>query len=183
MAILESPQPPPAESILTTLLNEITTIPDNFILVLDDYHVVDSKPVDQALEFLIEHLPPQMHLVITTREDPHLPLARLRARGQLTELRAADLRFTPAEAAEFLNQVMSLNLSAEDIAALETRTEGWIAGLQLAALSMQGHQDTAGFIQVFHRQSPFRAGLSDRRSPAALARTYPQFLAANRYSR
>ena len=90
-----------------------------------------------------------MHLVIATREDPHLPLARLRARGQLTELRAADLRFTPAEAAEFLNQVMGLNLSAEDIAALETRTEGWIAGLQLAALSMQGRSDAASFIQAF----------------------------------
>ena len=149
LAALQSPQPPPTESILTTLLNEITTIPDNFILVLDDYHVIDSKPVDEALTFLLEHLPPQMHLVIATREDPHLPLARLRARGQLTELRAADLRFTPAEAAEFLNQVMGLNLSAEDIAALETRTEGWIAGLQLAALSMQGHQDTASFIQSF----------------------------------
>ena len=101
------------------------------------------------LTFLLEHLPPQMHLVIATREDPHLPLARLRARGQLTELRAADLRFTPAEAAEFLNQVMGLNLSAEDIAALETRTEGWIAGLQLAAISMQGHQDATSFIQSF----------------------------------
>ena len=140
LAVLQSPQPPPIESILTTLLNEITTIPDNFILVLDDYHVIDSKPVDRPSPFLLEHLPPQMHLVIATREDPHLPLARLRARGQLTELRAADLRFTPAEAAEFLNQVMGLNLAAEDIAALETRTEGWIAGLQLAALSMQGHQ-------------------------------------------
>ena len=102
-----------------------------------------------ALVFLLEHLPPQMHLVIATREDPHLPLARLRARGQLTELRAADLRFTPAEAAEFLNQVMGLNLSAEDITALETRTEGWIAGLQMAAISMQGHQDTTSFIQSF----------------------------------
>ena len=149
LAVLQSPQPPPIESILTALLNEITTIPDNFILVLDDYHVIDSKPVDQALTFLLEHLPPQMHLVIATREDPHLPLARLRARGQLTELRAADLRFTPAEAAEFLNQVMGLNLSAEDIAALETRTEGWIAGLQLAALSMQGRSDAASFIQAF----------------------------------
>ena len=149
LGVLQSPQPPPTESILTTLLNEITTIPDNFILVLDDYHVIDSKPVDDALTFLLEHLPPQMHLVIATREDPPLPLARLRARGQLTELRAADLRFTPAEAAEFLNQVMGLNLSAEDIAALETRTEGWIAGLQLAALSMQGHQDTASFIKSF----------------------------------
>ena len=149
LGALQSPQPPPIESILTALLNEITTIPDNFILVLDDYHVIDSKPVDNALTFLLEHLPPQMHLVIATREDPHLPLARLRARGQLTELRAADLRFTPAEAAEFLNQVMGLNLSAEDIAALETRTEGWIAGLQLAALSMQGNKDVSGFIREF----------------------------------
>jgi len=146
---LQSPQPPPIESILTILLNEITTIPDNFILILDDYHVLDSKPVDEALTFLLEHLPPRMHLVITTREDPHLPLARLRARGQLAELRAADLRFTPSEAAEFLNQVMGLNLSAEDITALETRTEGWIVGLQLAAISMLGHQDAASFIKSF----------------------------------
>ena len=149
LAALQSPQPPPTESILTTLLNEIAAIPDNFILVLDDYHVIDSEPVDQALTFLLDHLPPQMHLVIATREDPSLPLARLRARGQLTELRAADLRFTPAEAAEFLNQMMDLNLSAENIAALETRTEGWIAGLQLAALSMQGREDIASFIQAF----------------------------------
>jgi len=149
LAILETPQPSPTETILISLLNEITAIVDDFILVLDDYHVIDSKPVDEALTFLLEHLPPQMHLVIATREDPPLPLARLRAHSQLTELRAADLRFTSAEAAEFLNQVMSLNLSAEDIAALETRTEGWIAGLQLAALSMQGREDSASFIQAF----------------------------------
>ncbi len=149
LAALQAPQPPSTESILTTLLNEIATIPDNFVLVLDDYHVLDSKPVDLALAFLLEHLPPQMHLVIATREDPQFPLARLRARGQLTELRAADLRFTPAEAAEFLNQMMGLNLSAEDIAALEARTEGWIAGLQLAALSMQGRSDAASFIKSF----------------------------------
>ena len=149
LGLLQSPQPPPTESILTALLNEIATIPDNFVLVLDDYHVLDAKPVDNALTFLLEHLPPQMHLVIATREDPHLPLARLRARGQLTELRAADLRFTPSEAADFLNQIMGLNLSAEDIAALETRTEGWIAGLQLAALSMRGHQDATSFINSF----------------------------------
>ena len=150
LAALQSPQPPPAEALLTALLNEITTIPDSFILVLDDYHVIEAKPVDDALTFLVEHLPPQMHLVIATREDPHLPLARLRVRGQLTELRAADLRFTPAEAADFLNQVMGLNLSAEDIAALETRTEGWIAGLQLAAISMQGQsRDTTSFIKSF----------------------------------
>lgn len=140
---------PPTESILTALLNEIITLPEGFILVLDDYHVVDSRQVDETLTFLVEHLPPQMHLVITTREDPALPIPRLRARRQLTELRAADLRFTTSEAAEFLNQVMELHLSAEDIAALEARTEGWIAGLQLAALSMRGHQDIAGFIRAF----------------------------------
>src|SRR6266571_8309124 len=149
LGALQSPQPPPTESILTALLNEITAIPDNFVLVLDDYHVIEAKPVDQALTYLVEHQPPQMHLVIATREDPQLPLARLRARGQLTELRAADLRFTPSEAAGFLNQGMGLNLSAEDITALETRTEGWIAGLQLAALSMQGQQDSASFITSF----------------------------------
>ena len=101
LAVLQAPQPPPTEVILTALLNEITTIPDNFVLVLDDYHVIDSKPVDEALTFLLEHLPSQMHLVITTREDPQFPLAHLRARGKLTKLRAADLCFTPAEASEF----------------------------------------------------------------------------------
>jgi LuxR family maltose regulon positive regulatory protein len=149
MGALQSPQPPSPESILTSLLNEITAIQDKFVLILDDYHLVDSQSIDQALTFLLEHQPPQMQLVIATREDPSLPLARLRARGQLTELRAADLRFTPTEAAEFLNRVMGLSLSAKDVSALETRTEGWIAGLQLAALSMQGHADTAGFIQSF----------------------------------
>ena len=149
LAALQSPQPPQAEAILTTLLNEISIIPEHFLLILDDYHAIDSQPVDQSLTFLVEHQPPQLHLVIATREDPPLPLARLRVRGQLTELRAADLRFTPAEAAEFLNQMMGLNLSAEDIAALEARTEGWIAGLQLAALSMQGRSDAASFIQTF----------------------------------
>jgi LuxR family maltose regulon positive regulatory protein len=149
LAVLQSPQSPPTESILTALLNEIATIPDNFVLVLDDYHVIEATPVDTALTFLLEHLPPQMHLLIATREDPQLPLARLRARGQLTELRAADLRFTPDEAAEFLKEVMGLNLSAEEIAALETRTEGWIAGLQMAALSMQGRADATSFIKSF----------------------------------
>ena len=149
LGALQSPQPPSTESILTSLLNEVTSMSDNFILVLDDYHVVDSKQIDNAVVFLLKNLPPQMHLVIVTREDPDLPLAGLRARGQLTELRAADLRFTASEAAEFLNQVMGLNLSAANIAALETRTEGWIAGLQLAAISMQGHHDVASFIQSF----------------------------------
>ncbi len=149
LGVLQSSQPPPPEAILTALLNEITTLPDQFVLVLDDYHVIDAKPVDLALTFLVEHLPPQMHLVIATREDPLLPLARLRARGELTELRAADLRFTPSEAAEFLNSVMGLNLSPGNIAALEDRTEGWIAGLQLAALSMRGREDIPEFIRAF----------------------------------
>ncbi|MFZ0531986.1 MAG: LuxR C-terminal-related transcriptional regulator, partial [Anaerolineales bacterium] len=149
LPMLQSPQPPSSESILTALLNEIVTISDSFLLVLDDFHVIDAKPVENALVFLIEHLPPQMHLVIATREDPPLPLARYRAQGQLTELRTADLRFTPSEAAELLNQVMNLNLSVEDITALETRTEGWIAGLQMAAISMRGLTDTSSFIQSF----------------------------------
>jgi LuxR family transcriptional regulator, maltose regulon positive regulatory protein len=149
LSALQSSQPPPIEVILTALLNEITALPGQYVLVLDDYHRIEAKPVDLALTFLLEHLPPQMHLVITTREDPQLPLARYRARGQLTELRATDLRFMPSEAAEFLNQVMGLTLTAADMAALEDRTEGWIAGLQLAALSMQGHQDIPGFIQAF----------------------------------
>ncbi|HYU72281.1 MAG TPA: AAA family ATPase, partial [Ktedonobacteraceae bacterium] len=146
---VSQPQSPSAVSILTALLNEITTLQEHFILVLDDYHVIDAKPVDDALTFLLEHQPPQMHLVITTREDPQLPLARLRVRNQLTELRAADLRFTLSEAANFLNQMMGLSLSTDDIAALEARTEGWIAGLQLAAISMQGHQDATSFIKSF----------------------------------
>lgn len=146
---LQTSQPPPIESILTTLLNEISTIPEEFSLVLDDYHLIDSRSIDNALTFLLEHLPPQMHVVITTREDPNLPLARFRVRDQLTEVRVTDLRFTSSEAAEFLNQVMGLDLSAEDVTALETRTEGWIAGLQLAVLSMQGNQDVHGFIQAF----------------------------------
>lgn len=149
LEILQSPQPPPVESILTALLNEFAAIPDSFVVVLDDYHVLDAPSIDDALTFLIEHLPPQMHLVITTREDPALPIARLRARGQLTEIRAVDLRFTPAEAAEFLNQVMGLKLTEEAVAALEVRTEGWIAGLQLAALSMQGQRDIGAFIRAF----------------------------------
>src|ERR671914_2142289 len=149
LGVLQSPQPPPIESILTALLNEIDTVPDDFVLVLDDYHVIDGSAVEEALSFVLEHLPPGMHLVIATREDPQLPLARLRARGQLTEVRAADLRFTPSEAAEFLKGVMGLSLSEEDIAALETRTEGWIAGLQLAALSMRGREDVSGFVRAF----------------------------------
>src|SRR5919202_3474709 len=149
MAALHSPQPTSTEALLTILLNDITMIPGTVVLVLDDYHVVDARPVDAAMTFLLDHLPPQLHLVITTREDPQLPLSRLRARGQILEVRAADLRFTAGEAAAFLQEVMGLELTADDIAALEARTEGWIAGLQLAALSMQGHRDLPAFIRAF----------------------------------
>jgi LuxR family maltose regulon positive regulatory protein len=154
LSALQSAQPPPAEAVLTVLINEIADSSERIVLVLDDYHLIDAQPIHDALSFLLRHLPPQMHLVIASREDPPLPLPRLRARSQLTELRATDLRFTRSEAAEFLNQVMGLNLAAEDIAALERRTEGWIAGLQLAAIavqgtSMQGRKDVAAFITSF----------------------------------
>jgi LuxR family maltose regulon positive regulatory protein len=149
LGMLQLPQLPPTEAILTVLLNEVGATAENFILFLDDYHVIEAEPIDRILAFLVEHLPPQAHLVIATREDPQLPLARLRARGQLTELRVSDLRFTPSEAAEFLNQTMGLKLSAEAVTALEARTEGWVVGLQLAAVSLRGHQDAAGFIKSF----------------------------------
>ncbi len=146
--MLDSSQPPPTEALLTTLLNEIAAAPHELALVLDDYHLVDAQPVDQALAFLLEHLPPQMHLVITTREDPPLPLPRLRVRGLLTELRAADLRFTHEETAVFLNQITGLALSTAEMAALERRTEGWVAGLQLAALALQGPPASPGQVDV-----------------------------------
>lgn len=146
---LQSQQPPSIESVLTNLINEIAALPYKFIVVLDDYHAVGDKQIDDALSFLLEHLTSSMHLVIATRENPQLPLGRLRARGQLTECRAADLRFSAEETAAFLNQVMDLPLTADEITALETRTEGWIAGLQLAALSMQGREDVASFIHAF----------------------------------
>jgi LuxR family maltose regulon positive regulatory protein len=135
--------------VLTSLINGIARSGKEFILVLDDYHVIEERPVHEALAFLLDHLPPQLHLAIATRSDPPLSLARLRSRGELTELRAADLRFTPDEAADFLNQVMNLGLSADDIAALATRTEGWIAGLQLAGLSLREHEDASASIRAF----------------------------------
>jgi LuxR family maltose regulon positive regulatory protein len=121
----------------------------NIAVVLEDYHVITSPAIHSALAWLLECMPTTMHLVIITRADPALPLARLRVRGDLTELHADDLRFTPEEAAAFLNQIMGLALTAGDLAALELRTEGWIAGLQLAALALRDHRDRAGFIRTF----------------------------------
>ncbi|MFN8478345.1 MAG: LuxR C-terminal-related transcriptional regulator [Kouleothrix sp.] len=155
LAALQSSQPVSISDVLTSLLNELASTEDDFVLVLDDYHTVASTSVDALLALIAEHMPPPMHLVITTREDPALPLARLRARNQLTEIRTADLRFTENEAAEFFRQVMGLHLSAEEVAALDKRTEGWVAGLQLAALSMQGKADTSAFIHSFSGANPF----------------------------
>jgi len=146
--LFQSP-PPPIEAALAGLLNQIAEARDPFVLVLDDYHLIHTQVIHEGIAFLLENLPPQMHLVIATRADPPLPIPRLRGRGQLTELYQSDLRFTLEEAATFLNEVMGLQLSGEDVAALERRTEGWIAGLQMAAVSMQRRDDVAGFIQAF----------------------------------
>src|SRR5437867_2981052 len=149
ISLLQSPQPPPIEAVLTLLLNELGGMSTDLVLVLDDYHVIDAREVHDGVVFLLDHLPPRPQLVIASRADPPLPMARLRARGELVEIRAADLRFTPDEAAVYLNQGMGLDLTAHDMAVLEDRTEGWIAALQLAALSMQGRDDVAGFIADF----------------------------------
>ncbi len=148
---LAVPQLPPPEVLATTLINDLTGIPEKFALVLDDYHLIYASFIHEVVEFILAHQPPQMHLIITTREDPPLSLPRLRARGQVVEIRQEDLRFTAEEAASFLNKVMNLQLTAEAIDVLEARTEGWIAGLQLAALSLQGRSrmHVADFIETF----------------------------------
>ena len=149
LALLRAPQPPPVEAVLTVLLNDLGAIAADIVLVLDDYHVIDAAAVQDGMAFLLDHLPPGLHVVIAGRADPALPLAGLRARGELAEIRAAELRFTPDEAAAYLNGMMGLQLAARDVVVLEARTEGWIAALQLAALSMQGREDVAGFIAGF----------------------------------
>ncbi len=146
---LQSPQAPPIEALLTPLLTELAHMAQPLTLVLDDYHLIDSEAVDQVVAHVIEHKPEPLSLVISTREDPRLPLGRLRAGGQLIELRAADLRFSADEATRLLNDAMGLHLSATEVDALEARTEGWAAGLQLAAISMQGSSDSAAFIRSF----------------------------------
>jgi len=142
LALLTSTESP-TEAFVVTLLNDLAALSDDVVLVLDDYHVIEEPQVQDKMAYLVEHLPPQIRLVIASRADPALPLARLRARGQLVEIRAADLRFTLDEATAYLNDVMGLDLTPGDVTALEARTEGWIAALQLAALSMQGRDDVA----------------------------------------
>ncbi|MDI7275625.1 MAG: LuxR C-terminal-related transcriptional regulator [Anaerolineae bacterium] len=149
VAALRSPQPPAAEAVITALVNELAPIPRSFVLVLDDYHAITSTAVNGAVTFLLDSLPPNLHVVISTRADPPIPIARLRSRGQVVEIRTDDLRLTPDEAAAFLNQTMGLALSPEQAAALDERAEGWIAGLQMAALSMRGREDVDGFIRAF----------------------------------
>jgi LuxR family transcriptional regulator, maltose regulon positive regulatory protein len=151
LALLQSPQPPPIEAVLATLLNALSAVRVDMVLALDDYHVIEAHEVQQAMGFLLAHLPPVLHLLLATRADPPLRLAQLRARGAMAELRSADLRFTPEETAAFCKEVMGLQLTAGDVIALEDRTEGWIAGVQLAALSLHGRpaDGIAPFIAAF----------------------------------
>ena len=150
LALLRTPQPAPPEAVLTLLTNDLIERGEgDIVLVLDDYHVITTESIQRGMTFLLEHLPPRLHLIVATRADPPLPLARLRARGLLTEVRTADLRFGGAEVGAFLQAVMGLNLEASAIATLERHTEGWIAGLQLAALSLQGRTDVSAFLAAF----------------------------------
>jgi LuxR family maltose regulon positive regulatory protein len=149
ISALQSSQLSKTDILLTGLLNEIADLTQPFVIVLDDYHVITEPTIQEMLTFILENQPPQMHLVISSRADPPWPLARLRARGELAEIRTGDLRFTTDEAATFLNNVMGLKLSSQDVASLEGLTEGWIAGLQMAALSMRGRKDVSGFIESF----------------------------------
>jgi len=149
LTLLHEPQPLPVETILSTLINELSALPDLFAVVLDDYHVIESSDIHEGLTFLVEHLPAQLRLIMTTRTDPSLPLARMRVRSQLLELRSTDLRFTPPQIATFFTDVMGLTLTSDEVTALDTRVEGWIAGLQLAGLALQGKRDTSEFIASF----------------------------------
>src|SRR5947208_3156383 len=149
LAMLQSPQPPLLTGALTSLINELAALRQEIALILDDYHLISEQTIHESLQFLLDHLPPCLHLLLASRGDPPLALSRLRARGQVVEIRDTDLRLSDEEAASFLTRVMGLILSEEDISRLETRTEGWIAGLQLAALSMRRHTDASAFIQAF----------------------------------
>ena len=146
---VRSPQLPPVESLMTFLINDLVLAPTPLIIVLDDYHLIKDGRIHQALAFLLDHMPSHLHIVMISRADPMIPLARLRGQGQLVELRQSDLRFSSQEAATFLNQIMGLGLTAEDVAQLNARTEGWIAGLQMAAVSLRQGKDPTGFIQAF----------------------------------
>jgi len=149
LEMLETGKAPSIKAVLTTLVNEISQAKGEFVLVLDDYHEITSRSVHESLAFLVDHLPSQAHLVLATRLDPPLPLARLRVRGQLNELRAADLRFTTDEVAAFFNDIMELGLTTDNVKALDSLTEGWIASIRMAAISMQGCENIPSFIAEF----------------------------------
>ena len=148
-AMMQGTQSPPDEAILSLLINELATVPKDFALILEDYHVVELREIHEMMVFLLEHLPPQMHLVFLTRSDPPFPLARFRALGELVEIRARDLRFSFNDVDRFINGVLGLKISKANIQILFNRTEGWITGLQLAALSIQGHDNPSGLISAF----------------------------------
>jgi len=148
-AALHSPGTPVRDHVLPLLINDLAELTEPVVMVLDDYHLIENREIHGAIELLVERLPLTVHLVISTRSDPPLPLSRLRARGQLTEIRGADLRFNAAEAGAFLNNVVGLELEADEIARLHERTEGWAAGLQLAGLSLRGRPDHRQFIDSF----------------------------------
>jgi ATP/maltotriose-dependent transcriptional regulator MalT len=148
-ALLHSPHPLLLTGALTSLINELAALSQDTALILDDYHVIREQAIHDSLQFLLDHLPPCLHLLLASRGDPKLPLARLRARGQMVEIRETELRLRGEEAARFLTQVMGLSLSEKDIGRLETRTEGWIAGLQLAALALRRHANVSAFIKGF----------------------------------
>jgi LuxR family maltose regulon positive regulatory protein len=148
-AFLDAQTLPPIETLISMLLNEVVALKDELLVVLDDYHVIENAAIHDGMAFLIEQAPETLRVVIASRADPPLHLPRLRARGELIEIRATDLRFSTEEAGAFFGSTMGVRLTPEQLSALEARTEGWIAALQLAALSMQGRDDTAAFIASF----------------------------------
>jgi len=157
-------QLPPIKSLLAHVINTLAESDEKIVLVLDDYHIISNPQIHKDLAYLIDHQPPSLHIIILTRADPPLPIAGLRGRGLLTEIRASDLRFTTKETHIFLNEMMHLGLGNDAIAALDQRTEGWIIGLQLAAISMQGRADKDQFIADFSGGASFHFRILDRRS-------------------
>jgi LuxR family maltose regulon positive regulatory protein len=147
--LLQGSQNPPFPAILSILINELAAMPHDCVLVLEDYHLIENREIHQMLIFLLDHLPPQVHIAILTRADPPMPLGRLRAHGQITEIRLKELRFTLDETRRFFQDVMALNIQPKEMEILLSRTEGWVAGLQLAALSIQGQDDPSDAIQAF----------------------------------
>jgi LuxR family maltose regulon positive regulatory protein len=156
-----------SHAVVTAVINELEVLPDEVALAIDDFHVIESEPIHDGVAFLLDHLPPQLHLVIAGRSDPPLQLARLRAAGRLSELRAADLRFTPEETEAFLRDLWGLDLAPEAVTALESRTEGWAVGLQLAALLLRDRPDPDVFLDAFTGTHRFILDYLSRRSSSA----------------